>query len=304
MGGGIAQCLALAGYEVTLTDASAEAAQQNLQRLIEEAGTFAEQGLFPPDAADTMRRKLRAADSIEEGVAGVDYVQEAVPENRQLKLEVLAKIDASNTDGIIATNTSALPIGELADALSNKSRFMGVHWMNPAPFVPGVELIASEHTSDEVFEAARALVLAAGKVPAKVADVPGFVANRLQFALFKEAVKVVEEGLATPEDVDNVVSSTFGFRLAIFGPFAIGDMAGLDVYKASYDTLQGKYGDRLAAPETLSRLVAAGKIGLKAGGGFLQIPASRAAELVAYRNRAYQQLSALRADLGPAPLTD
>jgi 3-hydroxybutyryl-CoA dehydrogenase len=127
------------------------------------------------------------------------------------------------------------------------------------------------------------------------------VANRLQFALFKEAVLMVEEGLATPEMIDLVVSNAFGFRLALFGPFAIADMAGLDVYNASYASLRAEYGDRLDAPKALADLVASGHLGLKSGGGFLDIDESEREALLAYRDAAYARLAQLRAELGAAP---
>jgi 3-hydroxybutyryl-CoA dehydrogenase len=173
--------------------------------------------------------------------------------------------------------------------------------MNPAPFIPGVELIATEDTSAEVLASVDRLIRRAGKKPARVSDSPGFVANRLQFALFKEAVLMVEEGLATAEQIDLVVSNAFGFRLALFGPFAIADMAGLDVYGASYDSLAAEYGERLAAPQALTDLVENGHLGLKSGGGFLDIPASNQVELLEYRDMAYARLSQLRAELGAAP---
>jgi 3-hydroxybutyryl-CoA dehydrogenase len=141
----------------------------------------------------------------------------------------------------------------------------------------------------------------AGKAPARVADSPGFVANRLQFALYKEAVRIVDEGLATPSQIDSVVSNAFGFRLALFGPFAIGDMAGLDVYAASYDSLAAEYGPRLAAPQRLTQTVEAGNLGIKSGRGFLDIPAEDVPALVAYRDAAYRRLSQLRRELGAAP---
>ena len=134
-----------------------------------------------------------------------------------------------------------------------------------------------------------------------MADTPGFVANRLQFALYKEAVQIVDDGVATPEQIDAVVSNTFGFRLALFGPFAIGDMAGLDVYESSYRTLEKAYGERFAAPEALVATVRDGNLGLKSGHGFLDIdPADRPA-LLAYRDDAYARLSQLRTELGRAP---
>ncbi|TJZ96100.1 3-hydroxyacyl-CoA dehydrogenase family protein [Actinacidiphila oryziradicis] len=302
MGGGIAQVLALAGLDVVLGDVDAERAEAARRRLIEEAGRFVDRGLFEPGAVETITARLSAARSVEAAVSDVDYVTEAVFESREVKKAALARISGATAPStIIGTNTSAIPIEELSEAVEHPERFLGVHWMNPAPFVPGVELIPGPSTAASVVDTAEALMVAAGKTPARVSDSPGFVANRLQFALYKEAVRVVEEGLATPEQIDAVVSNAFGFRLALFGPFAIGDMAGLDVYAASYESLAAEYGERLAAPELLTKTVEAGNLGLKSGRGFLDIPAEDAAALVAYRDKAYAALSSLRKKLGPAP---
>ncbi|WP_397452959.1 3-hydroxyacyl-CoA dehydrogenase family protein [Pseudomonas sp. NA-150] len=302
MGGGIAQVLALGGAQVVLGDVDGRVASQSRERLLQQAQAFADAGLFPADSRARLEANLTAAGSIEEAVEGVDYITEAVPESMEIKREVLGRISAAcAVDTIIGTNTSAIPIGQLAQFVSHPQRFLGVHWMNPAPFIPGVELIASEHTLTAHVDTLEALIRSVGKVPARVADTPGFVANRLQFALYKEAVLVVEEGLATPEQVDLVVSNAFGFRLALFGPFAIGDMAGLDVYASSYKTLAGTYGERFAAPDALAQLVEGGNLGLKSGHGFLDIDPEKRAELLAYRDKAYAALSKLRAELGPPP---
>ncbi|TXN29976.1 3-hydroxyacyl-CoA dehydrogenase family protein [Lacisediminihabitans profunda] len=302
MGGGIAQVLALAGCQVVLGDLDAETAARSYDRLTEQAAAFEAAGLFPADATDTIRAGLRPAASLEDAVADVDYVTEAVPEVRAIKADVLRRISAAaRADTIIGSNTSAIPISELARSVTLPARFLGVHWMNPAPFIPGVELIAPEHTDPEVVDRIEHLLRRAGKVPARVSDSPGFVANRLQFALFKEAALMVEEGLATAEQVDLVVSNAFGFRLALFGPFAIADMAGLDVYNSSYESLQAEYGDRLAAPRSLAELVESGHLGIKSGGGYLAIDPAQQQELLAHRDSAYARLSRLRAELGTAP---
>lgn len=302
MGGGIAQVLALGGATVLLSDVSAEIAAQSYERLVREAEAFERDRLMPAGAAAIVKERIRAAESIEEAVADAEYITEAVPEDRAIKAQTLARASAAAPAGaIIGSNTSAIPIAELAESVERPERFLGVHWMNPAPFIPAVELIATAATLPEVTDAAEALIRGAGKTSVRVADTPGFIANRLQFALYKEAVRVVEEGLATPTDVDLVVSNAFGFRLALFGPFAIGDMAGLDVYHASYASLEAEYGERLAAPELLSELVADGKLGLKSGGGFLDIDPEQTAALVAYRNQAYVALSAMREKLGLPP---
>jgi 3-hydroxybutyryl-CoA dehydrogenase len=302
MGGGIAQVLALSGAEVVLGDVDAETAEAGRARLIDQAGHFVAAGLFEEGAVELLEARLTAAASIEEAVADADYITEAVFESREVKRDVLTRVSAAaRPDAIIGSNTSAIPIGELAEIVVRPERFLGVHWMNPAPFIPGVEIIPSLHTDPVVTDRAERFIRAAGKIPARVADTPGFVANRLQFALYKEAVKVVEEGLATPQQVDLVVSNAFGFRLALFGPFAIADMAGLDVYAASYQTLAAAYGERLAAPEMLTKTVEAGNLGLKSGRGFLEIDEAEVAELLAYRDKAYKALSVLRRELGAAP---
>jgi 3-hydroxybutyryl-CoA dehydrogenase len=302
MGGGIAQVLALHGYTVALGDVDGEIAERSRLRLVNQAWDFEARGLLPAGAADTIAGNLTAAASIEDAVSTADYVAEAVPEDRAIKADILRRISAAAPGGaVIASNTSAIPIGELAAAVRNPERFLGVHWMNPAPFIPGVELIPGPQTSPGVMDLAEELIRALGKTPARVADTPGFVANRLQFALYKEAARIVEEGVAAPSQIDAVVSSTFGFRLALFGPFAIGDMAGLDVYESSYRTLEKAYGERFSPPAALASAVEAGNLGLKTGRGFLDIdPASRE-DLLAYRDSAYARLSQLRAELGQAP---
>ncbi|BCW68422.1 3-hydroxybutyryl-CoA dehydrogenase [Arthrobacter sp. NicSoilB4] len=302
MGGGIAQVLALGGMDVVLGDVDAETAHNARLRLINQAKTFEAEGLFDAGSADLIEARLTAAGSVEDAVADADYITEAVFETLEVKLAALARISAAAKPGaIIGSNTSAIPITELAAVVVHPERFLGVHWMNPAPFIPGVELIASDTTDPNVLDHAEAIITAVGKTPARVADTPGFVANRLQFALYKEAVKVVEEGLATPAQVDLVVSNAFGFRLALFGPFAIGDMAGLDVYASSYATLAKTYGERFAAPESLTASVEAGNLGVKSGTGFLDIDPAHTAALLSYRDQAYRRLSQLRAELGQAP---
>ena len=302
MGGGIAQVLALHGHQVLLGDVDGETAERARARLVEQAGQFEAQGLMRAGAADTIGKNLAAAGSIEEAVAQADYIAEAVPEDPDLKSAILGRISGAAPAGaVIGTNTSAIPIGQLANSVSGPERFLGVHWMNPAPFIPGVELIPGPDTAPAVLDLAEALVRGLGKTPARVADTPGFVANRLQFALYKEAVRIVEEGVAAPSQIDAVVSNTFGFRLALFGPFAIGDMAGLDVYESSFRTLEKAYGERFAAPDALAAAVAEGNLGLKSGRGFLDIDQQDKAALLAYRDAAYGRLSQLRAELGEAP---
>lgn len=303
MGGGIAQVLALAGHTVRIADVSAEIAAANRARLIAETEQFVADGLFPADAVERVDAHLSAADSIEDAVATADFIEEAVPEKLEIKHATLRRIsEAARPDAVIGSNTSTILIESLAEAVTGPERFLGVHFSNPAPFIPGVELIPHPTTNEHAIEVGETVVAATGKQSARVKDSTGFVLNRLQYALFEEATKIADEGIASPDDIDTIVRTTFGFRLPFFGPFAIADMAGLDVYAFCFESLQTRWPERFATPPSLQQHVDAGELGTKSGAGYLDVPADRTPELVAYRNRAYVAMQKLLDDLGPAPI--
>ncbi len=302
MGGGIAQSLALSGADVRIADVDIEIARSNRERLIAEADRFAADGLFPVDAAVSIAHRLTAA-TIEDAVDGASFIEEAVPEKIEIKHATLSRISAAAApDAIIGSNTSTILIGRLAEAVVNPERFLGVHFSNPAPFIPGVELIPHAGTDAAVLPVVEKIVAATGKETARIKDATGFVLNRLQYALFHEATQLVEEGVASASDIDTIVRTTFGFRLPFFGPFAIADMAGLDVYAFCYASLQTEFPERFATPKALQELVDAGRLGTKSGAGFLDVPADRTPELVAYRDKAYVAMKKLIDELGPAPI--
>ena len=291
MGRGIAQVFAQAGIPCTLADISAERAAAAVELLVADAARHESDGLVSPGSSVEARSHLRSGDSVADAVSNADYVVESVFEDLDVKVSALIEIEASaRTDAVISTNTSAIAIQELSRGVRDTRRFLGVHWFNPPQFVPGVELIPSSDTSADVIGAVEMLLKRVGKRTARVADTPGFVGNRLQYALFQEAAAIVEEGIATPETVDEVVRSTFGFRLPIFGPFAIADMAGLDIYSGSYATFVSKFGDRFAVPRILSELVKDGAYGAKTGSGFVIRSKEQAAAMAARRDRAYAAL--------------
>ncbi|GMA27926.1 3-hydroxyacyl-CoA dehydrogenase [Arenivirga flava] len=295
--------LALSGATVRIADISAEIAQSNYDRLLTEAEQFVADGLFPEDAVERLRANLHPAQSIEEAVADAVFIEEAVPEKIEIKHATLARISkAARPDAIIGSNTSTILIGKLAEAVEGPERFLGVHFSNPAPFIPGVELIPHDGTDEAILPTVEAIVQGTGKQTARIKDATGFVLNRLQYALFHEATQLVDSGIASPEDIDTIVRTTFGFRLPFFGPFAIADMAGLDVYAFCYASLQTEFPERFATPPILQNLVDAGKLGTKTGAGFLDVPADRTPELIAYRNKAYVAMQKLIDELGPAPI--
>lgn len=304
MGGGIAQMLALSDVDVRIADVDLTVAENNLARVIAEAEQFVADGLFPADAPARIAARVTAA-TVEDAVAEASFIEEAVPEKIEIKHATLRRIsDAAPRDAIIGSNTSTILIGTLATAVTAPERFLGVHFSNPAPFIPGVELIPHEATSSQTIEAAERIVAATGKQTARVKDATGFVLNRLQYALFHEATQLVEEGVASAEDIDTIVRTTFGFRLPFFGPFAIADMAGLDVYAFCYESLHGGYPDRFQTPEMLAKLVEAGTLGTKTGGGFRDIDPARIDELVAYRNRVYAKMAEVLDEVGPSPFDE
>lgn len=296
MGGGIAQTLALAGFRVSLADVDAGTTRALREKLIMGVHRYAERGLVDRDAARRVPELLTAAASVEQAVGEAVYVSEAVPEDLRIKRTALAAITAAApARAVIATNTSSLPLDALAEVVDRP--FIAAHWFNPAPFLPLVELAGDD---EDALGLAERLLARAGKITVRVPAVPGFLANRLQFALFREAAMIVEEGLATPEQVDLVVSNSFGYRLPFFGPFQVADIAGLDVYAASYATLVERYGDRFSVPPSLAERVAAGDLGLKTSGGYRQTPADRRDALQDYRDHAFTALAALRAKVSPA----
>lgn len=303
MGGGIAQVFALAGREVRIADVSAEHATRSRERIIAEAADYAARGLFPEDAAERIAARVTASESIEDAVRDVDFIEEAVPEILALKHETLARVSAAcREDALIGSNTSTISISTLAEAVAFPERFLGVHFSNPAPFIPGVEVIPHAGTRSDAAAEVIGLLAESGKLGVEVADITGFVLNRLQYALFSEAARLVEEGVASAEAVDTITRTTFGYRLPFFGPFAIADMAGLDVYAFCYRSLSEEYPERFRAPQELEDRVADGALGVKSGRGFLATPPEQLGALVAHRDRAYAAMSRLLAELGEAPV--
>jgi 3-hydroxybutyryl-CoA dehydrogenase len=304
MGGGIAQVFALAGANVRIADVSAEHALRSRDRILAEAAGYAARGLFPAAAEQRIADHVTAAPSIEDAVGDADFIEEAVPEILALKHETLARISsAARADALLGSNTSTISIATLSEAVEHPDRFLGVHFSNPAPFIPGVEVIPHAGTRPDAAGEVIALLADSGKLGVEVADVTGFVLNRLQYALFSEAARLVEEGVASAEAVDTITRTTFGYRLPFFGPFAIADMAGLDVYAFCYNSLQQGYPDRFRAPAALTERVAEGALGVKSGRGFLATPPEELPALVAHRDTAYAAMSRLLSELGDAPVT-
>jgi 3-hydroxybutyryl-CoA dehydrogenase len=299
MGLGVAECFAAAGIRVLLTDATPELTREAKGRLVRRTKGHADAGLLAESAVGRAEA-VETADDVAGAVGDVDLVFEAVPEDIGLKEEILISCSAAAPqDAVIVSNTSSLPINDLSEFVGRPERFCGMHWFNPPEWTPGVEVIPADATDPDVVGRLVEFLRSIGKRPAVVGDGPGFVANRLQNALFLEAVRCVEEGLASPQDVDEVVRSCFGFRLPFFGPFQISDMAGLDVYENVLDVLKEGLGGRFTAPDSLRKLVEEGRMGTKSGAGFLQYTDEERERLLLERDRRYAALGVLLEDLPP-----
>lgn len=298
MGVGISHVFAASGIATVLVDATPELGEAARERAVELLSRLEVAGNVERGSVATAERHLSAAPSIAAAVEAADLVVEAVVERRDVKLGAYAAIEAAaGDDAVIATNTSSIPIVELAAGLREPGRFLGMHWFVPPLLVPCVEVIATASNDEQVVERVVRALRRLGKVAVVIGDGPGFVANRIQFAMFREAARIVEDGIATAEQVDEIVRSSFGFRLPFFGPFTIADMAGLDVYADIFDTLERGLGAGFAAPAILREHVDRGEFGVKTGRGFLDLPQAQADELIDRRNRAYVALAGLRREL-------
>jgi 3-hydroxybutyryl-CoA dehydrogenase len=287
MGHGIAQVFALAGHDVAITDAVAASLDSAKSRI---AANLRDLG----DDASAVERVRPCAD-LSVAVGDADYVVEAVLEDLGLKQALFAEIERHvRPDTILASNTSVIPITQIMSALTRRERAVGTHWWNPPYLVPLVEVIGTQWTSPSVIERTIALHAEAGKTPVHVRkDVPGFVGNRLQHALWRECVALVQNGICDAETVDTVIKASFGRRLAVLGPLENADLVGTDLTLAIHRTVLPDL-DRTAGPSPyLEALVAAGKLGMKTGQGFRRWTAD---EQAALRSRVLRHLKKARDD--------
>src|SRR5215471_7604415 len=262
MGHGIAQVFALAGHEVTIYDqikASLDSAKSRILANLRDLGD-------DPAAVERMRPTGDLADAVRD----VDYVVEAGQEDLGVKQKLFIEIERHfKAQTIVASNTSVIPITRIMEGLRDRSRALGTHWWNPPYLVPLVEVIGTQWTSQAAIDWTVALHKAAGKMPVHVKkDVPGFVGNRLQHALWREAIALVEHGVCDAETVDTVIKASFGRRLAVLGPLENADLVGTDLTLAIHRTVLPDIENKSGPSPYLEALVANGKLGFKSGEGF------------------------------------
>ncbi|KAB0622577.1 3-hydroxyacyl-CoA dehydrogenase family protein [Castellaniella defragrans] len=281
MGHGIAQVFARAGHFVHVHDAQAAALDSLRSRI---AGNLRRLGL---DTGPEERVSGHA--DLGEAVAQADFVFEAAPEKPALKQAIFRElVRLAPAGAVLASNTSVIPIGEIAGDVEDGGRILGTHWWNPPFLVPLVEVVGTARTDPRAIERTMALLRAAGKTPVHVKkDVAGFVGNRLQHALWREAVAIVAEGIADAETVDTVVKQSFGRRLAVLGPLENADLVGTDLTLDIHQVVLPHLNREPGPSPYLRELVASGRLGMKTGEGFRRWTAQEADAL---RGRVYDHL--------------
>lgn len=281
MGHSIAQEFACAGYEVCLTDVSEEALEHALESMRRNLRTLSEAGRLDVGAVERIPAGIRMTTNLADAVADADLVLEAIVEDLEVKRDLFNRLDElCREDAILASNTSSFMPSSLASANSRPERVLVAHYFNPAHLVPLVELVPSPATAPEVLTTLLELYREMGKCPVVVRrEALGFIANRMQVALLREALSIVERGIATFEDVDAVVRNSFGRRLAVAGPFEIADLAGLDVYRAVSAALLPDIESSTEPSKELAARAARGEYGVKSGRGFYDWNEESAEEL-------------------------
>ena len=268
MGVGIAYVAALAGKPVAVVEPDARRAEVMRRTIDEAVGSAIGRGKLTRAGGDALIGRISRVAAVEELAEGLDLIVESVPERHDLKLDVLARA-AARQPRLLASNTSALSIDRLARAVTDPTTFLGMHFFNPVWSIKLVELIRGEATSEQTLNEARAFVEALGKQSLTVRDVPGFATSRLDLIASLEAMRMLESGVASADDIDR--AAVLAYRHPV-GPLRLSDIVGLDVRLDIARTLEAAHGERFAPPQILIDMVAAGKLGAKSGHGFFAWP--------------------------------
>ena len=287
MGHGIAQVFAQAGHEVRLVDQWEEALKSGMSKVQSNLAVLVEIGILSENKSRETFSRIHPSTETEKAFHGVEFVTEAVYENLNLKKEIFRTLDSVlPEDVILASNTSGLNITEIASVVKNPTRVVGTNWWNPPNIIPLVEIMRGNQTSEVTVKRTKEILTSVGKSPILISKTsPGFVGNRLQIALLREALSLLENGVASVEDIDTAVRYGLGVRYATMGPFKVADLGGLDVF---YHLAQELYKDLDCSKEpqvTLSRLVNSQKVGLKTGSGFYDYPTDKSGSVLAERDR-------------------
>ncbi|MFT7676704.1 MAG: 3-hydroxybutyryl-CoA dehydrogenase [Planctomycetota bacterium] len=266
MGHGIAQVLAQCGIETRLFDVAEAAVENGLSKLRANLDKGVARGKVTEAERDAANSRLSGTTDMDAALAGVQLVIEAVPERMDLKTSIFKNLgDRTGPDVLLATNTSSLPITEIAAAAAHPERVVGMHFFNPVHIMKLVEVVRAGSSSEEAVTCALDLARRMGKQPIDVRDAPGFASSRLGIAIGMEAIRMLEEGVASAADIDKAMTLGYGFPM---GPLKLTDLVGLDVRLSIAEYLSGALGERFTPPQLLKDKVARGELGKKSGQGF------------------------------------
>ena len=270
MGNGIAQVSSQAGYETTMVDVKQEFIDRGVNTIRKSLGKFVEKGRIKQEDMDGALARLHTSLDIKDAAKDADYVVEAVFERVDVKLPVLQQLEeASPKETIIASNTSAIPISLLASVTKRPDKVIGTHFMNPVPLMRGVEIVRSLLTSEETVNTSLGFVKSLGKDAVVVKDSPGFVTNRILPLVMNEGAKLLEENLASIEDIDKICRLSFNWPM---GPLELNDLVGIDVTVDLLEAIYQQTGwERYKPAPILKRMVEIGYLGRKVGKGFYQL---------------------------------
>ena len=270
MGHGIAQIFAVHGHTVILTDLQDGMLDKAVENIRSNLTLMAENGIGDSKDIEAAVFRIKTTTDFKKAVDGAQFVVEAVSENLELKQEIFKQLDAvCPSETILASNTSVISITQIAEKSNFRERILGTHFWNPPYLIPLVEVVRGNDTSDTVMEKTFDLMKQVGKHPVRVnKDVPGFVGNRLQHALWREAISIVEKGIADPQTVDECIRYGFGLRLPVLGPLENADMVGTDLTLAIHDYILKHLEDSPESSPLLKKKVKDGELGFKTGYGF------------------------------------
>ncbi|MGH7149622.1 MAG: 3-hydroxyacyl-CoA dehydrogenase family protein [Planctomycetota bacterium] len=272
MGHGIAQVCAQGGCETVVHDVSLDLVERGLARIRENLAKAAEKGKLSPEDPARIAGRISGSTDLEGAVRDADVVIEAIPEDLELKRRTFERVsEACPPTALLATNTSSLPVSKIAAACANPERVLGLHFFNPPFVMKLLEVVRAEATSEEALERALALAATLGKSAIVVRDAPGFATSRLGLALGLEAMRMLEQGVASAKDIDTAMKLGYGHPM---GPLELTDLVGLDVRLAIAEHLERELGPAFRPPEILRRLVREGRLGRKSGRGFHESPSS------------------------------
>jgi len=293
MGHGIAQVFALKGYKVKLFDNDPKVLESAPEKIHNNLQTLLEMHLVEPQEIEDCLNHLQLCHTLPEMCEGVELTIEAVSENVDLKRAIFGELEALTTpQTILCSNTSGISIGLISENLRFKERVIGTHFWNPPHIVPCVEVIKSQFGSDEVFHTVVELMKRVGKEPVRVLkDIPGFLGNRLQHALWREAISLVEKGIAAPEDIDRVVKYGFGLRLPFIGPLETADLAGLDLVYDIHKYLFSDLENRSTPSPLLKTLLDQKATGVKSKKGFYNWTDERTKQIIQQRDKALLKIT-------------